>query len=241
MIVNYTEQGWQVITQRAHGLLAAQFAMQWEVAKCPSRWTETIVMIAGHDDAQTELREEDLLTPAGGPVDYAMKVYEADRAQRMLDFAFSRGRYSALLASMHMTFLYRKEHEKPEVQQFLKEQKKLQDKWCHQLNINRKEADSIYGLLEWCDALSLLLCKGDIQPEQRLTEISKGDDDRQYTVCESKDGHLCVSPWPFEADKFEVYLETRCIRQLQFKTPAEFKQCFLDAEVIEKRWTLAKK
>ena len=45
----------------------------------------------------------------------------------------------------------------------------------------------------------------------------------------------------FEVDKFEVYLETRCIRQLQFKTPAEFKQCFLDAEVIEKRWTLAKK
>jgi hypothetical protein len=30
MIVNYTEAGWEIVTQRAYGLLAAQIAQQWK-------------------------------------------------------------------------------------------------------------------------------------------------------------------------------------------------------------------
>ncbi|MDB4999689.1 MAG: hypothetical protein JWR76_766, partial [Mucilaginibacter sp.] len=61
MIVNYTEQGWEIITQRAHGLLAAQVAMQWRKKDRPNRWVETVIAIADHDDAQTELQANDLL------------------------------------------------------------------------------------------------------------------------------------------------------------------------------------
>ena len=68
MIVNYTEQGWEIITQRAHGLLAVQIAMQWRIKDRPERWVETLIAIADHDDAQTELEDDDLLTPQGGPV-----------------------------------------------------------------------------------------------------------------------------------------------------------------------------
>jgi hypothetical protein len=55
MIVNYTEAGWEVITQRAHGLLAAQIAGQWKHIVRTGRWTETLLAIAEHDDAQVEL------------------------------------------------------------------------------------------------------------------------------------------------------------------------------------------
>ena len=70
MIVNYTEQGWEIITQRAHGLLAAQVAMDWRKKDRPERWTETVIAIAEHDDASIELEADDLLTPQGGPVNF---------------------------------------------------------------------------------------------------------------------------------------------------------------------------
>jgi hypothetical protein len=35
MIVNYKETGWEVITQRSHGILAAQIALQWQQKQRP--------------------------------------------------------------------------------------------------------------------------------------------------------------------------------------------------------------
>lgn len=239
MIVNYTQQGWEIITQRAHGLLAAQLAMHWQIKNRPQRWTETVIAIAGHDDAQTELTENDLLTPQGGPVNFAMKLFEPERCQRLLDFSLSRSRYTALLASMHMCFLYRKEIDtNPLVKHFLNEHHDQQTKWCKELKITKTEAGRIYGLMEWCDAFSLLLCQHEIQPEHRVIEISRGFDDRQYTLQRSADGTLNVSPWPFEDKSFEVHVETRVIPQLQFKDNEEFKKAFLEAEVVEKKWVL---
>ncbi|WDF56482.1 DUF3891 family protein [Mucilaginibacter sp. KACC 22063] len=238
MIVNYTEQGWEIITQRAHGLLAAQLAMQWKTVNRPKRWTETVIAIAGHDDAQTELDEDDLLTPQGGPVNFDMKLFEAERCKRLLDFSLSRSRYTALLASMHMSFLYQKEANKPEVKAFLKEQQALQKQWCKQLNISQAEADNIYGFLEWCDAFSLLLCRHEVQPEHRLIEISKGGGEHCYTLQQGKKGELDVSPWPFEVNEFEVQIEYRIIPQLQFKNPQDFRTQFLKAEVQERSWVL---
>lgn len=55
MIVTYTEGGWQVITQRTHGILAAQIASQWEKIGVHNREIETILAIAEHDDAEVEL------------------------------------------------------------------------------------------------------------------------------------------------------------------------------------------
>jgi hypothetical protein len=50
MIVNYIEPGWQIITQRSHGLLAAQICAQWKNNNQPKRWVETLIATAEHDD-----------------------------------------------------------------------------------------------------------------------------------------------------------------------------------------------
>ncbi len=47
MIVTYKEDGWQVVTQRSHGILAAQVGAQWKIKERPSRWTDTLLAIAG--------------------------------------------------------------------------------------------------------------------------------------------------------------------------------------------------
>lgn len=242
MIVNYTAQGWEVITQRAHGLLAAQLAMHWQKSRRPARWTETVLAIAGHDDAQIELEADDLLTPQGGPVNFAMKLFEPEHCRRLADFSLSKSRYIALLTSMHMVFLYDKEKEtNPLVKPFLAEQVKLQHQWQKELHIKPAEAEQIYGLLEWCDAFSLLLAQHEVQPEHRMIEISNGPDEKEYRLQQISGGKLTVLPWPFEEPEFEIRLETRLIDQLTFKSNDEFKKRFLAAPVIEKKWVLCKK
>ena len=236
MIVNYTNQGWEIITQRAHGLLSAQLAMHWTVKERPLRWTETLLAIAEHDDARTELESDKLLTPQGGPLNYDMHLFDPDHCRLLYNFALSKSRYIALLTSMHMVFLFKKEAKSnPLVKPFIKEQTGLQKQWLKELQIDEQEAQRIYHLLEWCDACSLLLCQHEVQPEQRTIEISQGPANTSYQLL-ATGNKLSITPWPFEDKNFEVRVEKRLIAQLQFKDNEEFKQCFLAAEVKEMVW-----
>jgi hypothetical protein len=242
MIVNYKETGWEVITQRAHGLLAAQVAMHWKAQQRPQRWMETLLAIAEHDDAEVELDGENLLTPTGGPLNYAMKRFELAHATELATRTITKSRYIALLVSMHMDFLYRKEEkENGEVRQFLQQQRALQAGWRKQLGIDQQEAERIYYLLEWCDAFSLLLCQHLLQPEKRGIEISTGPDGKVYQLFEVAEGVLTVDPWPFEVDAFSVSYESREIHQLQFEDSAAFRRAFIDADVKENVWQINKK
>ncbi|MFD0764051.1 DUF3891 family protein [Mucilaginibacter lutimaris] len=241
MIVNYTEQGWEIITQRAHGLLAAQIAMQWRKKDRPERWTETLIAIADHDDAQIELEADDLLTAQGGPVDFSMKKFEPEHCERLYHFSISKSRYIALLTSIHLCFLHKDEGKTdPEVKAFLNAQKKLQKGWMSELNITQKEIDRAYGLLEWCDAFSLLLAQHYVQPENRTIEVSQGPDNEQYKLMRNPNGSLTIKPWPFEDDSFTLTLESRTLATLQFKNGGQFKKELMGAGVVEKFWKLEK-
>jgi hypothetical protein len=239
MIVNYTEQGWEIITQRAHGVLAAQIAMQWRKKDRPARWTETLIAIADHDDAQIELEAEDLLTAQGGPVNFKMKKFEPEHCQRLHDFSISKSRYIALLTSIHMVFLHKTEADtNPLVKPFLAEQQRLQKEWMKDLGITQKEIDAAYGLMEWCDAFSLLLAQHEVQPENRTVEVSRGPDDKQYKLLQNENGSLTVNPWPFEDDNFTLTLESRTLATLQFKNVTQFKKELADAKVLTRVWQL---
>jgi hypothetical protein len=241
MIANYTEQGWEIITQRAHGVLAAQVAMHWRVKDRPARWTETLIAIADHDDAQTELEADDLLTPQGGPVDYSMKKFEPEHCQRLHDFSVSKSRYIALLTSIHMVFLHTSEAKtNPLIKPFLAEQRRLQKQWMKELGITQKQADSAYGLLEWCDAFSLLLAQHYVQPENRTIDVSRGPDNKQYKLMQNLNGSLTIKPWPFEDDSFTLSLESRTLATLQFESCTQFKKELIEAEVTEKVWKMEK-
>ena len=241
MIVNYMENGWEVITQRTHGLLASQLALQWNVKERPLRWMETLLAIAEHDDAEVELSGENLLTPAGGPLNFSMKTFELKHCESLALLTQTKSRYIALLVSMHMVFLYHKEEAtNKEAQLFLKEQKLLQAKWLKDLGIKKEEAQCIYHLLEWCDALSLLLCQHQIQPEKRSVQISTGPDQKVHYLQQAANGELSVTPWPFEADRFSVYFESREIRQLQFENSAEFRKAFVAAPIKENEFYFVK-
>lgn len=241
MIVNYKEGGWEIITQRAHGLLAAQIAMHWKWKERPKRWLETLLAIAEHDDAEVELDGENLLTPQGGPLNFAMKSFELEHCKRLSRFSITKSRYIALLTSMHMEFLYKKEEKTNEqAEKFLQEQRKLQEHWRKDLQIEKEVAQKIYSFLEWCDAFSLLVCQNEIQPEHRSIEISQGPNGDKYQLYQAENNKLTIDPWPFYLPSFLVSFESRLINQLQFKSSAEFREAFNKAKVIETVWQLVK-
>lgn len=241
MIVNYTEAGWEIILQRAHGCLAAQLAAQWKKEDRPERWTELLLAIGEHDDAQTELEQDDLITPQGGPVNFKMKTFELPHCQQMIDFSLSKSRYIALLTSMHINFLHVKEAQhNPEAAAFLNEQKTLREQWRKSLNISEADAEKHYALLEWSDAFSLLICQHQYQPEQRSIQISDGPDKKDYQLIQIDEKTLTVNPWPFEAETFKVWYDSRILPQLTFSNNQEFKKCLLAAEVKENSWVLKK-
>jgi len=241
MIVKYTEEGWQVITQRAHGIVAAQLAFHWRVSERPERWLETLLAIAEHDDAENELDGETLLTATGGPLNFDMKNFELPHCIKLSSLTITKSRYVALLTSMHMTFLYQKDKAKiAGAKSFLDEQNTLQNRLRKELGISKDEALRVYSLLEWCDALSLLICKGEMQPEKRSIEIGTGPDAKKYELLQVDEQTLGVHPWPFEAKIFTINFEYRVLPQLQFASSKEFRESFLKAAVQEKVWKLTK-
>lgn len=242
MIVNYTKKGWQVVTQRQHGILAALFAAEWKISERPERWMETLLAIAEHDDAEIELDGENLLTDGGGPLNFDMKEFDEAYYEKLLRLTITKNRYIALLISFHIEFLCRKSAEtNSKAKSFLKEQGILRQKWMHELNLKEKDVLRTYDLLEWCDACSLLLCQDLVQPQKRKLEISTGPDKNSYYVQQAGAQKLTITPWPFETEKFVVRFEYRLVNQLQFKSSAEFRKEFLSAEVRETIWEVVHK
>ncbi len=239
MIVTYKEEGWHIVTQRAHGIVAAQLAMEWRRKDRPRRWTETVLAIAEHDDAEVELDDNNLLTPTGGPINFDMKTFDAARCGKLSLLTQTKSRFIALLTSVHTVFLYGKEAaENKEAKAFIEEQKRLQGVWAKELGMEKEEYLRLYDLLEWCDACSLLICQERQQPEKRKMEISVGPDQKMYHLVQVDDTTLTVEPWPFEAKTFTVSFEWRLIKQLQFSSSAQFREAFGQAEVNETTWTV---
>lgn len=242
MIVTYKEDGWHVVTQRAHGILAAQISANWRAKDRPERWTETLLAIAEHDDAEVELDGEKLITPTGGPLNFDMKEFDLEHYEKLTMLMLTKNRYIALLTSLHIEFLNRTEAaNNKQCKNFLKEQATLREKWRKALKITEEESLRIYSLLEWCDAFSLLLCQCHLLPENRQLEISTGPDKKMYYLVQIDDETITVDPWPFEAKSFTISFEYRIIQQLQFASSAEFRKAFLKADVEEQIWKVSKR
>ncbi|WP_129715426.1 DUF3891 family protein [Pedobacter sp. SYP-B3415] len=238
MIVNYTEQGWEIITQRAHGLLSAALAAQWKKSVRGPRWIELLTAIAEHDDSRIELLQKDLLTAAGAPQNFTMKKIDLQHCEETIFMAQSKSTYIALLCSVHLDFVCPPDVGR-EVKNFLGRQAAQREQWRRQLGITAAQLKKDYSLLEWCDALSLLLCQNENQPEGRKIEISEGPDGVVHQLFQ-EGTKLKVDPWPFEASGFDVSYEYRTLTQMVFKTPDEFRKVLLNTVPEIRTWSFKK-
>jgi hypothetical protein len=230
MIVNYSPTGWEIITQRSHGLLAAQICAQWRKNDQPERWVETLIATAEHDDVYNEFENENLLNENGGPVHFEATGFEKDYCQRLMGMAETKSAYIALLVSQHIQFVHGTD---PKAGQFIKELINREKEWIRVAKSSKAEVRRGYALLEFCDALSLLICQGLIPPENRKIEISSGPDGKAYAMHE-QEGLLLIEPWPFEKDTFTLSYESRILPQLSYRNTAEFRKAVEQAEANTK-------
>jgi len=241
MIVKSTPTGWEVIYQRAHGLLAAKLAFYWNIGERPPHFVETLLAIAEHDDGMSESRTPENLTKAGAPKHFQVPGRSGNQYRNVMEISASKSRWNALLTSLHMTFLYESpKYEDADIEKFVKEQHKFQKKLLKELKLSKGEADKYYRFLEWCDALSLLLCMDQIQPQRRRMDVSVGPNGEMYQIWQNDEDYLCVEPWPFEPDSFEVSVEYRELNQLKFKDALELDSCLKVAEVNARTWNFLK-
>ncbi|MBB5283460.1 hypothetical protein HNQ92_001586 [Rhabdobacter roseus] len=240
MIVKAIPTGWEVIYQRAHGLLAAQLAHHWKWDEAPLYWTHTLLAIAEHDDGLAEAQSPHNLTEAGAPKHFMQLGYTPEQYRNVMEIASSKSRWNALMTSMHLTFLYSNTKEDKELLKFLEEQLEYQRVLLKGLNIQKHQAERMYYFVEWCDALSLLLCMDRVQPDQRKMEISQGPDGTFHQLWQGPTGELRVEPWPFKENKFVVDVEYRNLDQLQFESIKALSEGLQKAPVQVRKWKFAK-
>jgi Protein of unknown function (DUF3891) len=241
VIVNPTKNGWEIIYHRAHALLAAQIAGQWRRQDAPPRLYETIAAISHHDDLEKEW-EENCLTEAGAPMDFTFEEYtDFDRLRKHLENALYRGRWVALLNSMHQSRLNAsKSSESAEAKQFLDEQIQLQKQWREELGISKDDVERAYAFMQWCDRLSLILCMQELPDDERSLEISKAHDDRRYDILQRQDKLIVVTPWCFEQKRFTVNVEATYLSQIKFNDNASLIEALRNSSRQLLEWTFVK-
>ncbi|ALD22352.1 DUF3891 family protein [Hymenobacter sp. DG25A] len=242
MIVNHTPDGWQIIYQQAHALLAAQLAWHWQPFGPSDRWVGLLAAIAQHDDEQRPWDGHYSLTPAGAPANFTMKEFSLEQAQGVMKAARFQGRWRSLLTSMHLHTLYEGlRQEQKVIDTFLTEQEAQQKQWRRELKLNKKEAQQAYDLMHWCDRLSLILCRQELPEMGRELEIYEGPDGQCYHVSRpTAEGPVTVTPWPFREQQLTVSVEASQLRQLQFADDQELAAALREAPVETLRWELAR-
>lgn len=241
MIANQHQNGWEIIYHRAHALLAAVLAGHWRRKDLPLRWAETLAAISHHDDLEKEWEGEHL-TEVGTPLDFTLSNKSSiEKLRKLTTNSRYRGRWVAMLISMHMSFLNEgKRGESEELDRFLDEQKENQEKWQKELNITKEEAEEAYAFMQWCDRLSLILCNRELPAGERALEIAKMPDGNRYDIMQRADGTVTIAPWPFEEEKLTVGVEACYLTQVQFDSNEELTQALQQAPIESLEWHFVK-
>lgn len=246
MIVLQNQKGWKIITQRAHGLLAAMLAYEYHIDLPVEIMVPVIVAIAEHEDGVTETLVYQNLTDAGAPRNFTVadgsKKTDLTQLLSLVEIGNSKSQLNGLLSSLHLKFLYDGDKRKTDkgLDYFLKDQEQYRTTILKNLHIDKKFAARLYRCLEWSDALSLLICLDKIQHEGRKMEISESPDGDMNTVHYKPNNDICVEPWPFRSHSFKVFYEYKILEQLQFKSIEAFNEACKAAKVEQAVFTLLK-
>lgn len=225
MIVNLQPDGWEIIYHRAHALLAAQLAGHWNTCAASHRRYETIAAISHHDDLEKEW-EGDQLTAAGAPLDFTLERKDSlSRMRRHADEALYRGRWVAMLISMHCCHLNQgQQDDHPEIAEFIETQYQRQAQWRDELQISKDEALAAYDFMRWCDRLSLILCQRQVPSGGRKLEIITDHTGQSYAIMQTDSEDLTIDPWPFASDQCSVSVDACYLSQLQFDSNDQLSQ-----------------
>lgn len=242
MIVNAVEEGWEIIFQRAHGLLAAKIAdkLATGLRPDPTYWIETLTAIAEHDDGQQTWNGKNHVTDKGAPLDFSYHDPDLEQARKVVANGAYKSQWIALLTSMHTYYLYKPSAGKDQdVKIFLEEQEDYQKRLRRHLKMNKQEAEAAYTFMRWCDEFSLVLCRNQTPPQGRKLETGALPQDMPRFIS-AQENFYTVTPWCFEEDEFELFTEACYLPKLSYKNDNELLEQILNSKVQIKSWRFIK-
>ena len=245
MIVTLTNEGYDIIFQPAHGLLAAKLASHWAFKHPPAYHMELLTAIAQHDNNQRTFSKNNSLTQAGAPRGFTVSsdeqsISDLSQPEQTIKDAYYQGRYIALMVSMHATHLYGNTPDpNTNLQTFLKQQQQQQKQWRKDLGVTKKQAQHDYQLMLWCDRASLILCQSHIPQAERKLEVQRTPDGKRSYLWQTNN-HLTVDPWPFKPTTFTVTTEVHHLTQLEFASDEALLEALLGARVSYREWVFVR-
>ena len=246
MIVSSHQNGWKIITQRSHGLLAAMIAYQYSIDLPVEVIVPLLVAVSEHDDGVTETLADQNLTAAGAPRSFTVAngnhITNLTPLRSLMEISNAKSQLNGLLNSLHIKFLYDRDNRKTDkgLDRFLKDQEKYRTAVLKNLHLTKKDADGLYRILEWCDACSLLICLDKIQADEKKMEIAESTDGDMSRVHYKPNKDICVEPWPFKSTSFNVFYEYKIVEQLQFKSIENFNEVCKATKVQQQVFTFSK-
>ncbi|MDT0295042.1 DUF3891 family protein [Mesonia ostreae] len=240
MIVNKIKDGYVIIYQAAHGLLASKIASHLDKALRPKNWLDLQQAVNYHDDLQLSFSEKNHLSKNGIPLDFTNNKDQITdlitRMDRLTQQALRKSGLIFLMTIEHLNFLNQSRIPKSKMlRNFFEQQKVLQQEMMNIYQLTKDDVLEKYELLRFCDRLSLILCKNEIPVMGRELEVNTSIDGKKYFISGRKNGSLTVKPWIFEKEKFVLNIETRILNQANFKSESYFKNCIENAlPVIQK-------
>lgn len=243
MIVKQSNEGWLLIYQASHGLLAGKIANELSYDLRPNYWIETLTAITEHDDHQLRFDEKMYLNEIGSPVDFTEnntpEEKALERAKRIYNQARIKSGYTAMLVAMHLEFLYGSSAN-ARMDTFLKKLKKEREESKKLYNIEDKEANEVYELLRFCDRCSLILCKDQLPSLERALEINTSIGGKTFHIKKIADNQITVDPWLFEKDTFKLEVEQVLLKTPYFEDNIKLKKALDAAGSHLVHWTFKK-
>lgn len=241
MITHRTPDGWEIIYQRAHALLAARLVTYWREPERPLRWIETLNAVSQHDNGWQEWEPGDRLTPEGEPRSFMQKgVAESiTQAERTVTRAWHQSLWVGLLVSSHVSWLYeRKRGRDAGLDRLLDAQIAQRARWRAALGVSEDEVAAGYALLRWGDTFSLILCGRQAPGPGERKALAEGPDGTAYAAVGREGGVLTVEPWPYVRESFEVAVDTHHLPRHTFADEDDLAAVMREAVASQRVWRL---
>jgi hypothetical protein len=260
MIRRALDGHWLCISQPEHARLAGAMAVTWGRPPFlpPVPRTEVLQAVAEHDNGWAEWEAAPGLDPAAGGPFHFTEMPVADHlaiwrrgVQRMLE----QNPYAGLLVSMHGSALMRfrlepaartPEVDRAAVRSFVEEQERLQAALREGLKARIRYREAVgrghlmanFRLLQFLDAVSLLLCCGADEP-QVFTAVPLGEGRRRTDLEVTPDPEGArLTPYPLTRDPACFAVTGRLLPGRPFPDPAALHAAWSDAPERSLTFTL---
>ncbi len=234
MVVKNTSDGWDIVTQTNHALLAAQIANELLPKYKEHFWLETCLSISSHETLETDFNSGEKINDLGMPIDFrqneSSKSDLYNKIESMVFKARNKSLIIAALVSKHLLFLHQKDINKKKVENLCINTIKAAQK-IHK--INNDVFGLMYGVLRFSDRLSLMIVTDELPDLNRKFDINNAFGEN-HIIKSMNDGYT-VKPWPFANSKLDLYFEFRILKEAIFSSEDKFIDAFNKSEIKIKR------